>query len=265
MKTKATTKVAATTAPYHQLYSDGPAITDPFRCWVIGDTPIITHAWSLKARLEMLDKQEKKTKPGREARDPTQDYRDSLYIWGHEGPRDPDDPHVGAIYGFPATGLKNSILAVAHKDKGVARTEVMSALFIHGKMAKGVPAKAGAVCDLPLVRLWAPPPQMREDMVRVGVGLNKTASLAYRGMFWPWAVCITGSLNTKVLPLSSLTFLIREAGVASGVCEWRNERKGMFGAYHLASREETQAWDDYARGGPMPEPEEIDPILLAAE
>jgi hypothetical protein len=246
-------------AQMHQLFSEGPALADPFACWIVGDTPLITHAWSLKARLEMLTKQRKDAKPGREARDPDQDFRDSLYAMGV------DDDTGQPVWGFPATGVKNSILAVAHKDKGIARTDVMSALFIHGKMARGVPAKAGAICDLPLVRIWAPQPAMREDMVRVGVGLKKTASLAYRGQFWPWAVRVTGVLNTNVLSAESLAFLIREAGTACGVGEWRNERHGMFGAYHLANRAESQAWENHTQGGPIPDPAgDAAPITLAA-
>ena len=42
-----------------------------FSLWLIGDAPLITHAWSQKARLEMLQKQVKSAKAGREARDPT--------------------------------------------------------------------------------------------------------------------------------------------------------------------------------------------------
>lgn len=252
-----TAKEKAAASRLHYLYSEGPSVTDPFALWIVGDTPLITHAWSLKAKLEMLTKQEKTAKAGREARDPEQDYRDSLYVWG-------TDEDGGPIYGFPATGIKNSILDVAHKDKGVARTEVMAALFIHGKMAKGVPAKAGAICDLPLVRVWAPPPLMREDMVRVGVGLNKTASLAYRGQLWPWGMRVTGSLNTNVLTPDNLAFLVREAGTAMGIGEWRNQRRGTFGAYHLASREETRAWEDHTKGGPVPEPLD-DEMLIAAE
>jgi hypothetical protein len=242
----------------HQLFSEGPAVADPFACWIVGDTPLITHAWSLKARLEMLSKQRKSAKAGREARDPDQDFRDSLYAMGNDEKGDP-------VWGFPATGVKNSILAVAHKDKGIARTDVMSALFIHGRMARGVPAKAGAICDLPLVRIWAPQPAMREDMVRVGVGLKKTASLAYRGQFWPWAVRIMGVLNTNVVSAESLAFLIREAGTACGLGEWRNERHGMFGAYHLANRSESLAWEEYTQGGPVPELADTAPITLAAE
>ncbi|KKK94522.1 hypothetical protein LCGC14_2682020, partial [marine sediment metagenome] len=51
-----------------------------FGMWIIGDTPLITHAWAEKAKREMLDKQLKKVKPsGKEARDPDKDFVNSLY------------------------------------------------------------------------------------------------------------------------------------------------------------------------------------------
>ena len=41
-----------------------------FSVWLVGDTPIITHAWSEKAKREMLQKQVKAPKAGKDARDP---------------------------------------------------------------------------------------------------------------------------------------------------------------------------------------------------
>src|SRR5690348_13770439 len=67
--------------------------------WIVGDTPIIVHAWSEKAKREMLAKQVKATKPGREARDPQADFISSLYEMGD------------GKYGFPVTGIKNCLLA----------------------------------------------------------------------------------------------------------------------------------------------------------
>lgn len=58
------------------------AIFQSFKIWIIGDTPLITHAWSQKAKLEMLSKQVKATKGGKEARDPQADYVSSLYEMG---------------------------------------------------------------------------------------------------------------------------------------------------------------------------------------
>lgn len=220
-----------------------PATYKLFSVWIVGDTPLITHAWSEKAKREMLEKQVKATRGGRTARDPEADFVSSLYEIGEDR------------YGFPAMGFKNCILSVAHRDKGIARTSVMAALWIDAEIVRARPAYAGAICDMPLLRIYGDQPVNREDMVKVGVGLNKTASLAYRGQFTTWAFKVTGKFNSDVLTEEALAFLIDEAGMACGLGEWRNERKGMFGAFHRATAEEEFAWDNYAAGdGPLPQP-----------
>lgn len=213
-----------------------------FSVWLIGDTPLITHAWSEKARREMLQKQVKATKSGKEARDPQQDFASSLYEMGD------------GAYGFPAMGIKNCVLSSAHKDKGIARTAVMGGLWIDADMVRTRPALAGAVCDMPLIRIWGTAPEMREDMVKIGSGLNKVANLAYRAQFTVWAMRISGKFNATTLTPEALAFLIQESGMSSGLGEWRNERKGMFGAFHLADADEEAAWDAYAAGGALPVP-----------
>lgn len=227
------------------------AMFSRFTIWLIGDTPLITHAWSEKARREMLAKQVKATKAGKEARDPQADFVSSLYEMGK------------GAFGFPATGVKNCILSAAHKDKGLARTAVMAALWIDADMVRVRPALAGAICDMPLIRIYGGHPEMREDMVKVGTGLNRKASLAYRGQFTVWGMRVTGRVNSAVITPEALAFLIQESGMAAGLGEWRNERKGMFGAFHLASAEEEAAWDKYAAGkGPLPIPQQY---AIAAE
>lgn len=214
-----------------------------FTVWLIGSTPLITHSWSEKARREMLAKQTKATKAGKEVRDPEADFVSSLYEMG------------GGDYGFPAMGVKNAILSVAHKDKGIARSAVMGALWIDADMVRIRPALAGAICDMPLIRIYGTPPEMREDMVKIGSGLNKIANLSYRGQFTVWAMKVSGQFNTTTLTADALAFLIQEAGTACGLGEWRNERKGVFGAFHLADATEEKAWDAYAAGsGPLPVP-----------
>lgn len=220
------------------------AVFQAFKIWLVGDTPLITHAWSQKAKLEMLQKQVKATRSGKEARDPQADFVSSLYEMGD------------GTFGFPATGVKNCILSAAHKDKGIARSAVMSALWIDAQMIRTRPALAGAICDMPLVRIIGGDPEMREDMVKIGSGLNKIANLAYRGQFTVWAMKVSGRFNPSVVTAESLAFLIQESGMSSGLGEWRNERKGMFGAFHLASEAEEKQWEAYAANkGPLPVPE----------
>lgn len=220
------------------------SIYQPFNMWIVGDTPLITNAWSHSARFAMLQKQVKATKPGKEQRDPQNDFESSLYEMGD------------GTFGFPVTGVKDCILSSAHKDKGIPRSLVMAALFLNAQMVRTRPALAGAICDMPLVRIYGSKPQMREDMVKIGKGLNKTANLAYRAQFTHWAIRIIGKYNPSAITAEALAFLIKESGQASGIGEWRNTKSGMFGAFHLANEDEERAWDRYAAGkGPLPLPE----------
>lgn len=223
-----------------------------FRLWIVGDTPLITHAWSEKAKRQMLEKQEGKTKKGREAKIPENDFLESLYPMGEKG-----------AYGFPAMGLKNAIVSAAHKDKNIPKTLAQSSLFIHGDMTRLMPGKAGAICDMPLVRIWAGAPEMREDMVKIGSGLNKVANLSYRGQFTFWAMEIRGNFNPYILNQDKLARIISDAGIESGLGEWRNEKRGIFGSFHIATPEEAHEWKQFSRGeGPLPTPYEL---LEAAE
>jgi hypothetical protein len=212
-----------------------------FDLWIEGTMPLITHAWSQKAKLEMLQKQTKATKPGRVIRDPEKDYLASLYNMGD------------GEYGFPAMAVKDCIVTSAHKDKGIARSQVISSLWIDAKLCRIPAAYEGAVCDMPLIRIYGAKPKMREDPVRVGSGLNKSASLVYRAQFDPWAMRLTGLLNTSVVTLDNFRTLIMQAGKEHGIGEFRNDHKGPFGSFRLASSEEAIAWAKFAEGkGPLP-------------
>lgn len=222
-----------------------------FQFWIVGDTPLIVHAWSHKARSEMLSKQVKAIrKSGKEARDPHQDFADSLYDLGD------------GSFGFPTTGIKKAIMSPAHKDKGIAKSLVLSSLWINADIVRTKPAFEGAICDMPVTRIYGSRPEMREDMVKIGAGLNKVASLAYRAQFSTWAMKISGRFNATQLPVETLAFLVQEAGISCGFGEWRNEKSGIFGAFHLANEEEEVAWELYRSGkGPLP----VSSVALAAE
>lgn len=224
-----------------------------FRLWICGDMPLIVHAWSEKAKRQMLEKQLGRAKVGgREAKNPEEDFRNSLYEMGD------------GTYGFPAMGIKNCLTSGAHKDKNIPKTAVMAGLWIHGDMTRLRPGLAGAICDMPLLRIYGSKPEMREDMVKIGSGLNKTANLAYRGQFTVWAMELRGRFDAGVLNFGKLALLLNDGGMACGIGEWRNEKKGPFGTFHLASVAESEAWGKFKDGtGPLPVPESH--FLQAAE
>jgi hypothetical protein len=251
-KAAAANFTAENPVPLSKLLATKPDICR-FRIWLVGDSPLITHAWSEKAKRQMLERHGRAPIAGRQERKPEDEYKASLYEMGD------------GVYGFPVTGIKNCILSRAHKDRGTARTDVRSSLWLDSPMSRVRPALAGAICDMPLVRIWGDAPEMREDMVKIGAGLNKTANLAYRGQFTRWAIRISGRYNSIVINEANLGSLINEAGVASGLGEWRNERNGVFGKFHVANPDEDDAWEDFAAGRRKDVPVVVDPYLMAAE
>jgi hypothetical protein len=214
-----------------------------FDQWLIGAAPLICHAWSHKAKQEMLAKMVKAVQPGREQREPEEEFLSSLY----------EMPEVAGSktkqYGFPVTAVKKAILNAAHKDRGVPKTDVRSALWLDFDIVSTRPALASAICDMPLVRVWSGPPQMREDMTRV----RGSANFAYRAQFFPWAIRLSGKFNSDVLSGEALAFLVDSGGMGCGVGDWRVEKDGVFGTFWLAGPEEAEEWKLFAAGkGPLP-------------
>lgn len=166
-----------------------------------GDSPLICHAWSEKAKKQMLDAQMKKAKQAKEAKDPEQDYRDSLY------------PHPEGGYGFPAVAFKAAAVDACSSIEGVTKVEARGAFHIIGDM----------------VRIDGEP-SPREDMVRVGMG---TADIRYRGEFRSWCCEITLRYNANVLSPEQIANLFNTAGFAVGVGEWRPQKDGSFGMFHV--------------------------------
>lgn len=169
---------------------------------LVGDSGLICHAWSDKAKKMMLDKQMKKAKQGKEAKDPEQDFRDSLY-------------HLpGGGYGFPAVAFKSAAVDACSHVEGVTKVEARGAFHIVGDM---IPIKGT--------------PVMREDMVRVGMG---TADIRYRGEFKEWSCEINVRYNANILSYEQIVNLFNVAGFAIGVGEWRPQRDGSYGMFHVA-------------------------------
>lgn len=187
---------------------------------VVGDSPLIVHKWSEKAKKEILDKQMKKAKTkGHDAKDPVRDFIESLY-WIDGEPEDKTENGFaraienGARFGFPSVAFKASAVSAGYRS-GVTRDKVsMNAAFhIDGELVeiKGIP-------------------EMREDMVRIGMG---TADIRYRGMFSEWSATIQVKYNASAISLEQLVNLINLGGFACGLGEWRPEKGGQFGMFHV--------------------------------
>lgn len=180
---------------------------------LMGDSPLISHKWSQKAKRQILDKNMKKAKAAKEALDPFFEFCESMY-WLSEMPAHPTQTDVdGAAFGFPAVAFKAAAVdACSHVD-GITKVEARGAFHIQGDMVKiqGAPA-------------------LREDMVRIGMG---TADIRYRGEFKEWSVEFLVRFNANVLSAEQIVNLFNTAGFAIGVGEWRPQKDGSFGMFHV--------------------------------
>ncbi len=189
-------------------------------CYQPGDE-LIVHSWSEKALKEIRDKQGKKAKQGREAKNPYEDYRHSVYWLAKQPPHDrlwpvPSDvdPAKHTCFGFKTIAFKGSAVRAAN-DVGIPMTVTRRAFHIPGEFVK-----------LEYDRVY-----MREDPVKISGGVT---DLRYRGAFVDWSVVLDIELNTRVLSLEQLVNLFNTAGFGVGVGEWRPERNGVAGRFRVA-------------------------------
>jgi hypothetical protein len=191
---------------------------------IVGTAPLIVHAWSEKARKQMLDAQQS-VKRAKANRDPEADFRESLYYVADS---------EGGGYGFPAIAFKAAAVGAARLfDRTIKMTELRQFLGIGGVLSAD-----GNQLLVKLDDLGSEPcvPVMREDMVRVGMGTD----LRFRGMFLTWRTELHMTFIENSISLESVLGLVNAGGMTVGVGEWRPERNGMFGTFTVDENKEVQ-------------------------
>lgn len=205
---------------------------------IVGNDPLIVHNWSEKAKKEMLDAQTGKNKTKKKpCKMPFDDFARALY-WITEMPteiiKDPsthEDRDVvteelfdkaledGAKFGFPVSAFKLAGNSAAYRMGWVKNQMALrGAYFLKSEYG-----------ELAWIRGSAP--VMREDMVKVGMG---SSDLRYRPMFESWYCDLTLTINTGFgMSVDDIINVINAGGAGVGVGEWRPERDGIFGTYHV--------------------------------
>lgn len=192
---------------------------------IIGDTPLIVHAWSDKAKRMMLEAQQKKNKTkAHDVRDPYDEFINSMY-WLTEKPDSTVEAFEkavadGAKWGFPVGAIKMAGNAAAYRNGWVKnQMQLRGSYFLKtewGDMAE-------IISDTPIIR---------EDMVRIGMG---SADLRYRAEFQNWRMEMILEYNASGdLSLEQIMNVINLGGYSVGIGEWRPEKDGDFGRYHIA-------------------------------
>lgn len=192
---------------------------------ITGDTPLIVHAWSEKAKRQMLEAQMKTTKTkAKDVRDPFDDFVQSLY-W-LEGKPEESTPEAfedainnRAKWGFPVGAIKQAGNSAAYRLGWVKnQMQLRGSYFLQTEFGDMAEIK-GSI------------PEIREDMVRIGMG---SADLRYRGEFKNWYMDMTLEYNASGdMTLEQILNVINAGGYTCGIGEWRPEKDGSFGKYHI--------------------------------
>lgn len=199
---------------------------------VMGDTPLIMHAWDEKAKLILANPELAKLYK-KDPRNPVHSFIQSMY-WITEKPQTkatmaPEDCEElfaeavrnGARWGFPVTAFKQAAISAAYrmgwsKDKMSLR----GAFYIDAD-------------ENGLVEIHSDTPVLREDMVKIGMG---TADIRWRGEFRNWYADLDITYNASgQYSLEDIINIINAGGYICGVGEWRPERDGQYGMYHVAT------------------------------
>lgn len=194
---------------------------------IVGDTPLIMHKWDEKAKQMILDKEMGKAKnKGHEIKSPIADFIHSVY-WMEGEPdltkcKTEEDKQAvfetaikkGARFGFPTCAFKASAVAAGFRS-GVSKNKVSLNGAFH--------------IDTELTEIHGTP-KIREDMVRVGMG---AADIRYRGEFKKWWAELEVKYNAGTITAEQVVNLFSLGGFACGIGEWRAEKGGINGAYHV--------------------------------
>ena len=175
---------------------------------VRGATPLIVNRFSEKAKQMILDKQMKKAEKGKEAKDPVAQFQGSLYKFSD-----------GKRTGFPAVGFKAAMVR-AGKQLGLTMTDLRGRFHVMADEGD-------------LVEIKKSVPHMREDMVRIGMGV---ADVRFRGEYGTgWECEITIQFFKNAISKEQLAQLLTLAGFTCGIGEWRPEKSnsGSYGIFEL--------------------------------
>ena len=196
---------------------------ETFQLHIVGDSPLIVHAWDEKAKLMMLQKQQKKATAGREARSEAYvEYAKTLY-WVNPQMPDVDNMSEAEVYeeidkatfGFPVVGFKAAAIDAGYQQGILDKKTTARGAFhiVNGEYA-----------------IIEGKPTMREDMVKIGMG---TAEVRYRAEFKQWATTLLINYNKNAMSMEQIANLFNTGGFSNGVGEWRPARDGSFGRVHV--------------------------------
>lgn len=195
-----------------------PLNIESIKVAVIGDSPLICHAWSAKAKKIMLDKHMKKASTGKPAKDPWQDFCETLY-WLDGMPEKPtEDDVINGRFGFPTIAFKSAAITAVTTIGSMTKVLARQVFHVVGEYAE----------------ILGPAPSQRFDICTVGM----TTDTRFRAEFEHWGAVLEIQHNANVISAEQVLSLIEAGGFGCGIGDWRPERDGIHGRFHVARADE---------------------------
>jgi hypothetical protein len=185
---------------------------------LIGDTPMIMHRFAEKVLKDMTEKHKGKAHKALVPRNPEQEAMDSRHLLPDGTP------------GFPAGGFKKSCVYATRLLHGITMTAVRQMFFIEG------------IGPDQLVPIFGEE-SYRMDAVRLK-DAARTATPRFRAQYDNWRAILEISYAGGVTEEQILN-LLQHAGFGVGVGEWRPERDGAYGRYHIATIDELSMYPEF--------------------
>jgi hypothetical protein len=168
-----------------------------------GETPLIVHRFEEKAITEMLAKQ-RGLPFERQKKNPHADYEASKY----KNVKDQDC--------IPVMTVKKAMVEAATFSDDMTKKQTRGGFMIIGEYA---PLDFGEV-------------RLRQDMVRLS-GIGRTPDIRFRAEYLDWSVDLVIEFNPRLITTDQILYLLRSAGTAVGICEWRIQKDGNYGAFSV--------------------------------
>lgn len=158
-------------------------------------TSLIVHRFDEKSKKQMLDKQTKKDIKAKTAKNPEEQYLNSIYFFKDK-----------RRTGFPANAFKAGMVR-AGKQLDMIMADLRGKFWILDDGENLIEIRGQH--------------RMREDLVRLNGG---TADIRYRAEYPVWEATIRIEYIPALISKEQLTILLQLAGVSCGIGEWRPEK-----------------------------------------
>ena len=182
-----------------------------------GVSPLIVNNFNEKCQQQILDAQMKKAKE-KTPRNPIEDFIRANY-WLTPMPEEFTEEafakalEEGARFGFPAKGIKASIVSGAFRN-GMTKDKVS----LYGAFL--IPEE--------LIEIKFEEINMRQDYVRIAHG---GTDVRFRPEFKNWSMTFEIQYNENSYSLNQIINFINLGGFSCGLGEMRTEKGGNFGSY----------------------------------